>query len=83
MTNIQGPGMAVYIVSASGPYPEKAYKERFFLSRREAEQVAAEVSVTNAPAVYTVYPMIMEHFDVPKLGTLDGEYTTSMANISR
>lgn len=52
--------MLVYIVSASGPYPEKAYNSRFYLTLDDALEVANHLSEINKPAYYSVYEMIME-----------------------
>lgn len=55
--------MLVYIISASGPYAEKAAEERFYLDPWEAQKVARELTETNAPAVYTVYTMTLEPWE--------------------
>lgn len=52
--------MLVYIVSASGPYPEKAWNSRFYLTQEDAKEVRDLLNALNKPAVYTVYEMTLE-----------------------
>ena len=57
--------MRVYIVTARGPHAEKAAGGIFHLDREEAEETARLLSKTNAPAVFKVWPMILEHHMSP------------------
>jgi hypothetical protein len=49
----------VYIVTASGPRPEKAPGERFYLDEHEAKAEAERLSRENAPGIYSVHEMEM------------------------
>lgn len=57
--------MLVYIVTASGPHAEKAAGGIFHLDREEAEKTARLLSTTNAPAVFKVWPMLLDHHMSP------------------
>ena len=53
----------MWIVSASGPRLEKAYKGKFYLSEPEARRVAVSASVELVPTEYEAYRMLVEPFD--------------------
>jgi len=52
--------MLVYIVSHRGPYAEKAWNQQFWLTASEANEKREELNQINAPAVYSVYQMLLE-----------------------
>lgn len=55
--------MIVYIVSAGGPYAEKAIDQRFYLDPFEAESKARELTEIYTPAMYRVYTMVLTGWD--------------------
>lgn len=62
-TTLREPGTLVYIVSASGPYPEKAMgadgAAQLFTCFSDAEQAAERANAEFHPAKFTVHEMIM------------------------
>lgn len=53
-------GYVVYIVSARGPYAEKAAGERFWIDPVEAEERAQELTESNCySGIFRVYEMVL------------------------
>lgn len=51
--------MLVYIVSARGPFAEKAAGSQFYLDENEAREKAKELSTSCAPARFQAYAMML------------------------
>lgn len=52
-------GHLVYIISARGPYAEKAAGGRFYLDPREAEERALELTEACYPGIFRTYEMVL------------------------